>query len=120
MTRRGSRACYRAAHAVPPSRTLRERSRGPGTRSPMSVRRGTSRPSAVGLLARRAASAAATSGTVTTDPTVVTSDNKADQRPAEPGGDRDGIPLPWSQDGAGAAPLHHRFLPRPGTSTGAR
>ena len=44
MTRRGSRACYRAAHAVPPSRTLRERSRGPGTRSSMSVRRGTSRP----------------------------------------------------------------------------
>ncbi|MEU8490554.1 hypothetical protein [Pseudonocardia alni] len=57
---------------------------------------------------------------MTTDPTVVTSDNKADQRPAEPGGDRDGIPLPWSQEGAGAAPLHHRFLPRPGTSTGAR
>jgi hypothetical protein len=74
----------------------------------------------VRLLARRAASAAATTGTVTTDPTVVTSDNKADQRPAEPGGDRDGIPLPWSQEGAGAAPLHHRFLPRPGTSTGAR
>ncbi|GAA1093737.1 hypothetical protein GCM10009629_41880 [Pseudonocardia alni] len=105
-------AYYRAAHAVPPSRTLRERSRGPGTRSPC--------PSAVRLLPRRAASAAATTGTVTTGPTVVTSDNKADQRPAEPGGDRDGIPLPWSQEGAGAAPLPHRFLPRPGTSTGAR